>query len=179
MGEPPVIDFRLEVGSVSDSVLVTADAPLIESANASIGQVITSEEVEDLPVNGRTPLMLGQLAIGVISLVEPGVQVRPFDNNTPASFSLGGASSGTNELLYNGAPNAAFTNQIAYSPPQDAVSQVRVNAFESDASFGHTGGGTANQITRQGTNGFHGSVYEFLQNSAMNGNSFFNNARSL
>src|SRR5216683_7230025 len=121
--------------------------------------------------------MLGQLALGVISIVEPGVQVRPFDNNTPASFSLGGASSGTNELLYNGAPNAAFTNQIAYSPPQDAVMQIRVVAFESDASFGHTGGGTANQITRQGTNTLHGSLYEFLQNSAMNGNSFFNNAR--
>ncbi len=166
MGQHPVIDIRLEVGAVSEAVTVTADAPLIESANASVGQVITSEEVENFPVNGRTPLMLGQLALGVISLVEPGVQVRPFDNNTPASFSLGGGASGRNELLYNGAPNGGFTNQIAYSPPQDAVQQVRVNAFEADASYGHTGGGTANQITRQGTNAFHGSLYEFLQNSA-------------
>ena len=179
MGEHPVIDIRMELGAVSESITVTMDAPLIEAANASVGQVITTEEVEDLPVNGRTPLMLGQLALGVISLVEPGVQVRPFDNNTPASFSLGGASSGTNELLYNGAPNAAYTNQIAYSPPQDAVQQVRVNAFEADASFGHTGGGTANQITKQGTNAFHGSVYEFFQNSALNANSFFNNARGV
>src|SRR6266567_7262886 len=175
MGEHPVIEIRLEVGAVSEVVTVTADSPLIESANGSVGQVITSEEVEDFPVNGRTPLMLGQLALGVISTVEPGVQVRPFDNNTPASFSLGGASSGTNELLYNGAPNAAFTNQIAYSPPQDAVMQVRVNAFESDASFGHTGGGTANQITKQGTNAFHGSLYEFNQVSALAANQFFYN----
>jgi hypothetical protein len=179
MGEHPVIDIRMEVGAVSEAVTVIADSPLIESANASIGQVITSEEVEDLPVNGRTPLMLAQLALGVISTVEPGVQVRPFDNNTPASFSLGGASSGTNELLYNGAPNAAFTNQIAYSPPQDAVQQVRVNAFEADASFGHTGGGTANQITKQGTNAFHGSVYEFFQHSDLAANQFFYNARGV
>src|SRR5438067_5988550 len=72
MGEHPVIDIRMEVGAVNESVTVVADSPLIESANASIGQVITSEEVEDLPVNGRTPLMLAQLALGVISIVEPG-----------------------------------------------------------------------------------------------------------
>jgi hypothetical protein len=175
MGEHPVIDIRLEVGAMSEKVTVTADSPLIEAGNASIGQVITSEEVEDFPVNGRTPLMLGNLALGVIPTIEAGVQVRPFDNNTPASFSLGGASSGTNELLYNGAPNAAFTNQIAYSPPQEAVMQVRVNAFESDASFGHTGGGTANQITKQGTNSLHGSLYEFNQTSALAANQFFYN----
>jgi hypothetical protein len=178
-GEHPVIDLRMEVGTVSESVTVTADVPLIESANASVGQVITSEEVEDMPVNGRTPLMLANLAMGVISLVEPGVQTRPFDNNTPASFSLGGAPSGTNELLYNGAPNAGFTNQIAYSPPQDAVMQVRVNAFESDASFGHTGGGTANQITKSGTNQFHGSIYEFFQHSDLAANAFYYNARGV
>ena len=101
--------------------------------------------------------------------------MRPFDNNTPASFSLGGAASGTNELLYNGAPNSAFTNQIAYSPPQDAVREVRVSAFESDSGFGHTGGGTANQITKQGTNTFHGTLYEFNQVSALAANQFFYN----
>src|SRR2546422_987810 len=179
MGEHPVIEIRMEVGAVSEAVTVMADSPLIEAANGSVGQVITSDEVEDFPVNGRTPLMLAQLALGVISTVEPGVQVRPFDNNTPASFSLGGASAGTNELLYNGAPNAAFRNQIAYSPPQDAVMQVRVTAFEADASFGHTGGGTANQITKSGTNAFHGSVYEFFQHSDLAANQFFYNARGV
>jgi hypothetical protein len=158
-GEHPVIDLKLELGAVNESVTVTGDSPLIESANSSVGQVITCAEVENFPVNGRTPLMLAQLAVGVISLVEPGVQTRPFDNNTPGNFSLGGASAGTNELLYNGAPNSAFTNQIAYSPPQEAVMQVKVNAFEADASFGHTGGGTANLITKSGTNSLHGSVY--------------------
>ncbi len=178
-GEHPVIDVRLEVGGVSESVTVVADSPLIEAANASVGQVITSAEVEDFPVNGRTPLMLAQLAVGVVSLVEPGVQTRPFDNNTPASFSLGGAPSGTNELLYNGAPNSAFTNQIAYSPPQEAVMQVRVNAFEADASFGHTGGGTANLITKSGTNAFHGSLFEYFQHSFLAANPFYYNARAV
>jgi len=163
LGEHPVIDIRLDVGAVTETVTVTADSPLIESANSSIGQVITSDEVETMPTNCGTPLMLAQLALGAIPTVEPGTQVRPFDNNTPGSFSLGGATSGTNELLYNGAPNTAFRSQLAYSPPQDAVQQVRVNVFEADSRFGHTGGGTANVITKSGTNQLHGSLYEFNQ----------------
>lgn len=180
MGQHAVIDIRLEVGQVSEAVTVVADAPMIESASGSVGQVITSEEVENFPLGGRTPLMLAQLALGVIPTgPEPGQSVRPFDNNTPASFSLGGAPGGTNELLYNGSPNAGFTNQIAYSPPQDTVLQVRVNAFESDASFGHTGGGTANQITKGGTNSFHGAASEFFQNANLNANTFFLNRASV
>ena len=179
MGEHPVIDIKLDVGSVSESVTVTAEAPLMDAANASIGQVITTEEVESMPTNGGTPLMLAQLALGAISTVEPGTQVRPFDNNTPGSFSLGGATSGTNELLYNGAPNNAFRSQLAYSPPRDAAQQVRVNIFESDSSFGHTGGGTANVITKSGTNSLRGSLYEFNQVSALAANQFFYNARSV
>jgi hypothetical protein len=77
MGAHPVIDVRLEVGAVTEAVTVTVDSPLIEAANASVGQMITSDEVEDFPVNGRTPLMLGQLALGVVSTIEAGVQVRP------------------------------------------------------------------------------------------------------
>ena len=178
-GEHPVIDIKLEVGAVNESVTVTAESPLIESASASIGEEVTGKEVESFPVNGRVPLMLAQMAIGVTSSVEPGTEVRPFDNNTPASFSMGGAPSGTNELLYNGAPNSAYTNQMAYSPPQEAVSQIRVNVFESDSSFGHTAGGTANVLTKSGTNEFHGSVYEFFQHSDLAANQFFYNAQKL
>src|SRR5439155_8046537 len=81
-GEHPVIDIRLDVGAVSESVEVTADAPLLVTSNTSIGQVITTEEVEDFPINGRTPMMLANLALGVISTFEPG-PVRPFDNGAP------------------------------------------------------------------------------------------------
>ena len=75
VGEHPVIDIRLEVGMVSESVMVTAEAPLIESANASAGEVVTSEEVEEFPLNGRTPMMLSRLAMGVLSTAEPGPRV--------------------------------------------------------------------------------------------------------
>jgi hypothetical protein len=149
-GAHPVIDMRLDVGAVVDTVEVHADAPILETANPTVGQVITSEEVESFPVNGRTPMMLANLALGVISTFEPG-PVRPFDNGAPNSISIGGAPSGRNEVLLNGAPNAGFSNQMAYSPPQDAVTEVRVSLFDMDASFGHTMGGTVNLVTKAAT----------------------------
>lgn len=172
--EHPVIDIRLDVGAISESVEVTADAPILVTANPSVGQVITTAEVEDIPINGRTPMMLDNLALGVVSTFEPG-PVRPFDNGAPNSVSIGGAPSSRNEVLLNGAPNAGFSNQMAYSPMQDAVQEVRVNLFDMDASMGHSMGGTINLVTKQGTNGLHGSANLFNQTSKIDANSFFNN----
>jgi len=177
-GEHPVIDIHLEVGAVSEEVTVTAEAPILVTANPSLGQVITTAEVEDIPVNGRTPMMLDNLAMGVISTYEPG-PVRPFDNSAPNSISIGGAPATHNEVLLNGAPNAGQTNQMAYSPMQDAVTEVRVNAFDMDAANGHTMGGTVNMITKGGTNSLHGSAYIYNQTSAVDANSFFNNAKAV
>ncbi len=162
----------MEVGATNQSVTVTGDSPLVTASNASIGQVITTREVEDLPINGRTPLMLDNLAMGVVSTFEPG-PVRPFDNSAPTSVSMGGAPSGTNETMLDGAPDSGFANALAYSPPQDAVAEVQVNAFQSSAVYGHTGGGTLNQVTKSGTNSFSGSLYEFNQTSFLDANSFF------
>ncbi|MCU1259440.1 MAG: hypothetical protein JWO80_2325 [Bryobacterales bacterium] len=174
IGEHPEVDIKLEVGQSNQSVVVTAEVSMIESSNASLGQVISTEEVENMPTNGRTPLMLSRLAMGVIATNEPG-PVRPFDNGAVSSFSISGGPSGQNELLLNGVPDAGFSKQLAYSPPQDAVQEVSVRSFESDAAYGHTGGGVANHITRGGTNAFHGSLYEFNQVSKLAANLFFSN----
>jgi len=182
-GDHPVIDIQLEVGAVSESVTVNADAPLVMTATGSIGQTITTKEVEDIPVNGRAPIMLMTLSMGVLGGA-PG-PVRPFD--LPGGGFIIGGISGSNEFLLNGAPNgssvttaaiAANTNSggaSAYSPPEDAVQEVRVNAFDSDAAYGHAGGGTANLVTKSGTNTLHGTAYEFNQSSVMDANSFFTN----
>ena len=126
-------------------------------------------------MNGRTPLMLSRISMGVTGTNEPG-QVRPFDNAGGAAFSVAGAPTQSNEVLINGVPDTTWDKRLAYSPPQDAVQEVSVHAFESDAAYGHTGGGVVNQITKGGTNGFHGSIYEFNQVSKLYANYFFNNA---
>ncbi len=176
-GDHAVIDIPLEIGKAVETVSVTAEAPIINSENATVGQAITEKEVEDLPLNGRTPLTLASLSIGVVNTSQPGL-VHPFDLGGAAAFSIGGSASQTNEILVDGSPDATWDGRLAYSPPADAVQEVRVKAFDNDASFGHTGGGTINQVLRTGTNGLHGSLYEFNQPNTLVANPWFNNAKN-
>lgn len=169
-----VLDARLAVGEATQSVEVTADVPLINSENASTGQSITTKQVEDLPLNGRTPMMLAQLAMGVISTTQPSL-VHPFDAGAPSALSIGGLPSQTTELLLDGSPDATWDLRLAYSPPQDAVQEVQVKAFDNDAAYGHTGSGTANQILKSGTNQLHGTLWEFVQPNNLAANTYFNN----
>ena len=177
-GDHPLVDARLEVGDTSVSVEIIADAPLINAENASIGQAITTKEVEDLPSNGGTPMMLASLAMGVISTGQPST-VQPYASGGAAGWSIGGMPNQTNELMVDGVPNTTWDGRLAYSPPQDAVAEVRVKAFDTDAGYGHTGGGTANTVMKSGTNLPHGSLYEKNQPSNMVANTFFNNKAGL
>jgi hypothetical protein len=153
---------------------VTADVPLLNTDNASTGQAITTKEVEDIPLNGGNPGMLAQFAMGVVSTGTPTL-VHPFDAGGPSAISIGGTPSQTSELLVNGAPNATWDGRVAYSPPRDAVQEVRVKVFDSDSSFGHTGGGTVNQVMKTGTNTLHGTLWEYNQPSHLTANDFFRN----
>jgi hypothetical protein len=173
-GEHPVLDIRLELGEVSQTVDVSEQESLLNTADASTGQGITTKQVEDLPLNGRTPMMLAQLSIGVQPTAQPSL-VHPFDNAGAAAWSIGGTPSQTSELLMDGSPDATWDNRLAYSPPQDAVQEIVVKAFDNDAAYGHTFSGTANQILKSGTNLLHGSAYEFTQPSTLDATSFFTN----
>ena len=173
-GDHSVIDIQLSVGQVTQSVEVTADAGQINTENASVGQAVTTQEVEELPINGRTPLMAAGLSIGVVGYAQPTL-VHPFDSGGAAGWSIAGAYTQTSELLLNGSPDATWDGRLAFSPPQDAVQEVRVKAFDTDAAFGHTAGGTLNQITKAGTNMVHGSGWEFNQPNTLTANDFFLN----
>ena len=177
-GDHTVIDASLNVGDSAQTIEVTADVPLINSENASVGQAITTKEVEDLPLNGGTPLAFASLAMGVIATGQPGL-IHPFDSGAAAGWSIGGTASQTNEILVNGSPDATWDGRLAYSPPRDAVSEVRVKAFDADAAYGHTGGGTLNQILKSGTNQLHGTLSEANQPNTLTANNFFNNKAGL
>ena len=172
-GDRPVIDVRLVVGDgpVGGSHCRRA---LLNTENASIGQAVTTKEVEELPINGRTPMMAAGLSIGVVGYAQPTL-VHPFDSGGAAGWSIAGAYTQTSELLLNGSPDATWDGRLAFSPPQDAVQEVRVKAFDTDAAFGHTAGGTLNQITKAGSNMLHGSAWEFNQPNTLTANDFFLN----
>jgi hypothetical protein len=169
------LDVTLEVGAVTENITVSAEITLLQTTTASSGQVIDTKVIENMPMNGRTPLVLAQLAFGVIPSSDPRFY-RPFDNAGPSGFSMGGAASQTNELLLDGAPNTTRNSRVAYNPPVDAVQEVKVETFNIDAAYGHTGGGTVNVVMKSGTNAIHGTAYEFNQISNLAANQFFNNA---
>jgi hypothetical protein len=121
---------------------------------------------------------LAQIAFGVIPTSNPSQQ-RPFDNQGPSDFAMGGSPNRSNEILLDGAPNTTGNNRVAFNPPVDAVAEVKVESFQADAAYGHSGGGTVNVVMKSGTNSFHGSAYAFNQVSRFAATPFFTNRAGL
>jgi hypothetical protein len=169
------INIVMQLGSQTEAITVTADASMLSTASASVGQVIGAEQISVLPMNGRTPLTLAQLSYGVTPVSDPRF-TRPFDNGGPAGFSMGGGQAQANELLMDGAPDMTRNRRVAYNPPVDAVAEIKVEAFQPDAAYGNTSGGTVNVVLKSGTNDLHGSLYEFHQNQQLKATPFFTNA---
>jgi hypothetical protein len=157
----------LQVGSVDQSVTVSAGTPLVDTANADTGQSLTSEEVMDLPSNGRSPLGFAHIEYGAVAKGKHSMsQVTPFGNSTADDFSLGGGASSSNELLMNGVPNMEDSQRTAaFSPQLDAVDAVHVDEFAANAALGDTVGGFVNITTKSGTNQLHGTASEYYNGS--------------
>src|SRR6266702_2379750 len=163
-------DLQLKIGQATETVVVTTETPLVDTTTASVGQVLSAQEIEDLPSHGRSPLGFAKTEIGVVPKAKNSVvQTRPFDNSAASDFSLGGGNSQSNEYLLNGVPNNQDSSRVpGFSPNVDSVDAVRTDIFQTDASFGDTSGGTVNITTKAGTNAFHGTASEFNQFSAIN-----------
>ncbi len=169
--ETMTVNVKMAMGSEAASVTVHADAALLDTGDASTGQVLSADELEDLPSNGRTPLGFARDAYGAVPKMKHAtVAATPFQGSTADDFSLGGGLSSSNELLLNGVPNMQDSGRTAlYSPQMDSVSSVRVDEFNANASTGDTSGGTIDITTKSGTNQFHGAASEFYQGTTVGG----------
>ncbi|HSY03509.1 MAG TPA: carboxypeptidase regulatory-like domain-containing protein [Acidobacteriaceae bacterium] len=174
----PIVNFALHAGKVSETVTVSAASGLLDVANASVGSVIPTRSVADLPINGRTPTTLAELAPGVITTAAPEL-IHPFDNNAGNEWSIGGTPNQVSEVLLDGAPDLTLLGALAYAPSEDSVSEVSIRPFDTDASFGHTIGGVINQVTKSGGNQLHGTAYEFGQVSTFDANTYFDDRNQL
>ena len=165
------VNVTMAVGTETASVTVRADADLLDTGDASTGEVMSADELEDLPSNGRTPLGFARDAYGAIPKMKHAtVAATPFQGSTADDFSLGGGLSSSNELLLNGVPNMQDSGRTAlYSPQMDSVSTVRVDEFNANASLGDTSGGTIDITTKSGSNQFHGAASEFYQGTTVGG----------
>jgi hypothetical protein len=176
------IDFTLEVGDASTSISVTGEAPLVESETVSLGQVVTGQEIEELPIKGRNVFDL--------AILVPGVQVNPRaldavastgDNNAPlfamSDISINGGRYRTNDYLLDGVSiMLPENNNYAISPTPDGTQEFKVMTNSYGPQFGRSGGGVLNVVTKSGANQLHGSLYEFFRNDHIKANNFFANA---
>ncbi len=175
------IDISLQVGAMSESVTVSSETPLLEVQKVDRGVVIERTRIEELPLSKRNPIMLANLSPGIISTGD-AQHVNPFSNSSISSWSINGGQVSNVEFLMDGAPNNAYSgqqNRIAYVPPSDAVTEFKVMTGIYDAQYGRTAGGVINVAVKSGANAFHGSAYEFMQNTSWNANTFANNSKRL
>ena len=166
----PVIPVTLQVGSVEETVSVEAAAPLVETRNPAIGQVVTNEQVEALPLEGRN-------AASLISLAVPAV-----DSGTPSSRSLtqsrsiavaGGQSFGVAYQLDGALHNNVFDGVGLPLPFPDAMQEFRVETSAQNAQNGYKASGMVGVATKSGTNAYHGSAFEFARHHRFNATSPF------
>lgn len=171
------IDFKLDLGDVSDSVTVESAPPQLDTQTSSLGQVITGNTVENLPLNGRSTFRLIALTPGVTFSQSAYGQFGDVAVNSTwdTNFSINGGRAQSNEILIDGVPSSAgFFDQITTLPIVDETQEFKVESSNLSAQYGRYAGGAINVSTKGGTNNFHGNVFEFLRNSAFDANDWFN-----
>src|SRR6202047_5336747 len=184
VGSQPVFNLVLQVGLVVNQVEVSTDAPTVQLSSSEISATVNATTVRELPLNGRSWTDLAALQPGVETIqTQPSFSVgadrgnRGFGQQLTISgarpqqntYRLDGVS--LNDYA-NGAPGSVLGGNLGV----DAIQEFSVLTSNYSAEYGKTSGGVVNAITRSGTNGFHGSAYEFLRNSALDAANFFENA---
>jgi hypothetical protein len=172
------IDYSLSLGEVNQVVNVSEEAPLLRTSDASLGQVVDNQKVTGLPLNGRSSFRLVELTPGYIPAPGAAGQFGDIPVNTTwdSNFSINGGQGYSNEIMIDGAPSTTgFFDQITTMPSVDALVEFKVQTNSMSAEFGRTGGGVLNVTTKSGTNALHGTLFEFLRNSVLGANDYFNN----
>jgi hypothetical protein len=173
------LDFSLVPATVVTSVAVSGDAVAVETANPSLGQVITSQEVAQLPLNGRDFVQLATLTSGATAETNPNSFFTSAASSEVAargsfSLSVGGSRPNSTDWLLDGADNNELTaGGIAIFSSIDDIQEFKVLTYTYSAEFGTRAGPTVLVTTKSGSNDFHGSLFEFFRNTALDSKSYF------
>ena len=166
-------DMRLTIGSATETVTVSASAAVLDTVSATLKSVVDQRRIEQLPLNGRNPAQLMRLIVGVTN--DPGANVTSgttYPGANPVSVN-GGRSNTTNYILDGAQNNDLYSNAPSPLPNPDALQEFSVQTNNFSAEFGRQSGGIVNAITRSGTNEFHGSLFEYVRNNALNAANYF------
>ena len=173
--EDVVVDATLVPGAVTQTIEVKGAAPVLQTQDASVGQTVGTQVVNDLPLNGRNWTQLAELGAGV-TYSQPDGNGRPY-------FSANGHTIEQNDYRLNGINNndEAWTLPEPYValPPPDAIAEFKVETNNYNAEFGHSGGAVINATVKSGTNKIHGDVWEYLRNDVFDAAQFFENSSGI
>jgi hypothetical protein len=176
------IDVPMELATVSQTIEVTSQTPLLSTVNSDLGKVVAARTVTEMPLNGRNPIALVQLSPGVVPQGPPSAGNSSLSNPVGANpfgagdFQIGGGQAGQNAILLDGVPtNGSYLNVVTVIPTQDALQEFKVQTNNMGPEFGRFAGGIINFTTKSGTNSWHGEAYEYLRNKVLDANDFFLN----
>ena len=168
-------DASMVVGGATETVEITTTTPALQTDTSSIGSNITQQAVHDLPLNGRNYITLVQMSPGATEAAPNSINsgTRPDDRRPSSSISMNGQSETLNDQLVDGMDNnERVIATIGVRPSIDSIQEVRVVTNTFSADTGRAAGAVVNVVTKSGTNNFHGTLYEFFRNDALNAYSY-------
>jgi hypothetical protein len=164
------VNSVLQIGQTRETVDVTSEAPIVDTSSTQLGAIMDSKQVSTLPLNSRDTYQLLQLQPGVQGV---GGSDLFYGSNTAGAVSVNGGRGRSNNFSVNGGDgNDLFVNSPAIQPSPDSISEFRVLSNTFDAEYGRNSGAVINVVTKSGTNQWHGSVYEFFRNKALDAKGF-------
>jgi hypothetical protein len=180
IGREAVVDFTLQVGSVSQEVTVNGEAALVSTTNANLSYLIDDKKIRDLPLNGRNYTQLATLQPGVIPILAD-LSRNDVSGGHGLKMSIGGAQSTQNSFLMDGQDVTDYSGQTPGSVAGtnlgiDAIREFTITTNNYSSEYGLVAGGVMNVVTNSGTNAFHGSGFEFLRNSVLDAKNYFDPA---
>jgi len=172
-------NFQMDVGAISEQVLVSSDVPVIETATVSVGTVINQRTVQEIPLNGRHFVDLGLLIPGSVTPPQNGFLTAPLRGQGSFAFNTAGNREDTVNFMINGVNlNDMVQNQITFQPSINTVQEFKVDNSTFSAEYGRNSGAIVNIATRSGSNDYHGEMFEFLRNDIFDARNFFELTRT-
>ena len=172
------VDFALQVGALTEAVNIEAEVPVVQTESSSLGDVIGSRQITDLPLNGRDYTQLATLTAGVVKITENGGGINgstsASNGNAGGAFAVNGTRGNLNNFMLDGIDNNSNDNAgNILRTNVDAIEEFKVQTSNYSAEFGRSGGAVINATIKSGTNQFHGTVFEFFRNSDLDARGFF------
>ena len=171
-------NVSLTLGQSSQTVEVVAEEPLVNTSSNEIGQVINDKTVQQIPLNGRHFTDLSLLTPGTVTPPANGFLSAPLRGQGSFGINTAGQREDTTNWLVNGVNlNDNVQNQITFQPPIDTLAEYKIDNSSFPAQYGRNSGAIVNLATRSGTNEYHGELFEFFRNNALDARNFFNAAK--